>query len=450
MAASTKRLVENNIAQVGASPIVVVKLNIPGDERPDSGANCTEYEFTAMLNAGEQVRAKFLDPHFTIYKNFVGDDYFHYSRNESMGPVELESSILWNTNLKTAKQSHALVTMAPSSTMNASEIELLAVDYPSYLLAAGDAGGGSYKGNVASVIQQVVQKYSKGKCTLDFKSTTKDSKFNRWWQLRMDPKTFILSLLDWTTSLSDKETRWFLYPDGNKLTIVEQAGVQSQQRATYEWRGYGGTTDTRPGDILEWEFIGDNALQMLNQQMVTSGMSSVSGAYFDQSVYKQNKDVVFVGDRLTSNKYKPKVEGKSGLQRSYDKPSDKGDPLSNVVGWTGISSIPEFSAGDLGMKYKDFISGRARGAYLSSATTLLRMRFRVLGHYIWSGSEGLGADTIYITITSSLPGGPPYFAAGNWIVYGFSHIYHPGSWVTDLYCYRLDKNAEATPVGKGA
>jgi hypothetical protein len=73
-----------------------------------------------------------------------------------------------------------------------------------------------------------------------------------------------------------------------------------------------------------------------------------------------------------------------------------------------------------------------------------------MGHHIWSGSEGLGADTIFITLSSSTEGAPPYFVAGNWIVYGFSHIYRPGTWVTDLYCYRLDNDAEAVKVGKGA
>jgi hypothetical protein len=461
VATNNKRLVNDGIAKISTAPSVVVKINIPTTSNeifPNCGTNCIEYEFTAMLNGGEQVRAKFADPHFTMYKNFIGNSYFHYSRNESLGPVDIESLIRWGavSELRTATQSHALVTMAPSGVTNTSEIELLAVDYPSYFLAAGDAGGGSYQGNVASVIRQVVQKYGKGRCNLEFDADTRDNKFNRWWQLRMDPKTFILSLLDWTTSLSDNQTRWFLYPDASTLIIKEQASVESKQRATYEWRGFGGGSDKRPGDILEWEFIGDNALQMLNNQMVTSGMSSVSGEYFDRSTHKQKMDVVFIGDEQTPNKYKPQVDntGKIGtstrLWRSYDKPSGDGDPLSDVVGWTGISSIPEFSAGDLGLRYRDFIDGRARGAYLSSCSTLLRMRFRVMGHHIWSGSEGLGADTIYITLTSSQKGAPPYFVAGNWIVYGFTHTYHPESWVTDLYCYRLDKDATAVAVGKGA
>jgi hypothetical protein len=446
---SDKRLVESDMAQISASPSVVFKVDAGGGSMPDSGGNCIEYEFTAMLNGGEQVRAKFTDPHFTMYKNFVNNDYFQYGRDSSMGPVLLESWIRWNSDLRLVTQNHIVVTMAPSGATNSSEIELLAIDYPSYYLAAGDASGKSYKGNVNSVIQQVFQQYNKeDRCTLQFDTKTSDNKQNRWWQLRMDPKTFILSILDWSTSLSEKQTRWMLYPDDDILMIKEQAEVESKQRATYEWRGYGGTGDKRVGDILEWEFIGDNALQMLNQQMVTSGMSSISGAYFDQSTYKQDKSTVYVGDKRTSKKFKPDVEGGGELLKSFLKPSDEADPTLDVAGWTTISSIPELSGGDMGLKYGDYIDGRARGAYLSSSPTLMRMRFRVFGHHIWSGSEGLGADTINITLTAT-DDGAPYFMAGNWIVYGFSHIYHPGIWTTDLYCYRLDKDAEAKAVGKG-
>ena len=187
-AASGKRLIDNGIAQVSTAPSVVVKLAIPNmatagsNPLPDSGINCIEYEFTAMLNGGEQVSAKFADPHFTVYKNFINNDYFHYSRIGALGPVKLESLMRWGTtsSLKTASQSHVLVTMAPGGTTNVCNIELLAVDYPSYFLAAGDAGGGSYAGNITAVIQQVIQRYGKGWCQLDFDADTKDSKFNRW------------------------------------------------------------------------------------------------------------------------------------------------------------------------------------------------------------------------------------------------------------------------------
>jgi hypothetical protein len=419
---------------------------------PDLGPNCKKYEFAAMLNGGEQVRATFVDPHFTVYDYFVGNEYFQYSRNERYAPIEVNSILNWNSNpiYKTVKQSHALVTMAPCGSSNQSEIEFLAVDYPSYILAAGDAGGSSYVGNISSVIQQVISKYGRGLCNVTFDGDTQDSKTNRWWQLRMDPKTFILSLLDWSTSISKNKTRWLLYPDGNELIIKEQAVVESKQRSVYEWRGMGGSPDKGTGDIVDWEFIGDNALQMIQHQLVTSGMSSVSGAYFSQSQYKKNRNVVFVGDEQTSNKLKPRVDEGGGLSRSYNKPLDSADPTDTVVGWSSVHAIPEFSAGDLGLKYSEFIDGNARGIYLSSSSTLLRLRIRVPGHHIWSGSEGLGVDTIYITLTSSKEGAPPYFVAGNWIVYGFHHIWTPGRWFTDLYCYRLDKDAAAKAVGKGA
>ncbi|MCK9558543.1 MAG: hypothetical protein M0R50_10955 [Candidatus Cloacimonetes bacterium] len=456
MATSNKRIVDSSIPQTGLSPIVIVKVRSPSSPSSvgvDIGASCIKYEFMAMLNGGEQVCAKFHDPHFTIYKYLIGNEYFDYSRSEVMAPVEIQSLIKWNASstIKTETQQHALVTMAPCGRSNSSDIEFLAVDYPSYVLTGGDAGGGSYKGNVSSVIKQVVEKYGKSRCTVEFDGNTKDSQSNRWWQMRMDPKTFISSILEWSTSVSDDKTRWMLYPDGEKLIIKEQSKVESKQRATYEWRGLGGSSDSRAGDIIDWEFIGDNALQMLQHQLVTSGMSSISGAYFDQSAYKKKKDVIFVGDRQTGNKLKPKVDSANGLSKSYTKPDFNADPTDDAcVGWSYVQSIPEFSAGDMGLKYKEYIDGQARGTYLSSSSTLLRMRFRVFGHYIWSGSEGLGADTIYITLSTSAKGAPPYFVAGNWIVYGFHHIYKPGSWVTDLYCYRLDRDATAKNVGKGA
>lgn len=455
MVAENKRLVQKGIPKIGLAPEVFVKVHRADEGQLNVGGNCTKYEFMAMLNGGELVSARFSDPNFTVYKNLVGNIYFRYSRKDEIAPVEVESFIKWISDadppLKTVRQSHSLVTMAPNCKTNASEIEFLAVDTPSYILAGGDAGGYSYEGNISGVVRQVVERYGRGWISLEFDGETIDSKYNKWWQHRMDPKTFILSLLEWSTSLSAHKTRWMLYPDEYMLRIKEQKAVTSLHRATYEWRGYGGAADKRPGDILRWEFIGNNALQMVQHQLVTSGMSAVSGAYFDQSQYRDKKDVVFVGDRQTEEKYKPEVEDAGNIAKSYDRPNPGADPVDDkVIGWSSVPAIPELSAGDMGLKYRDYIDGYARGIYLSTATALMRIRFRVPGHYIWSGSEGLGVDTIDITLTSSLEGAPPYFVAGNWIVYGFHHIYTPGKWVTDLYCYRLDRDAAAKAIGKGA
>jgi hypothetical protein len=234
-----------------------------------------------------------------------------------------------------------------------------------------------------------------------------------------------------------------LWPDDKKLIIKEQADDESQERSIYEWRGYGGDTKGT-GDIDNWEVIGDNALQLSQTQLVTAGMSAVSGIYFDPKQFNAKKDKVFVGDHTTTNKYKPDVPD----DRGYARPNPYADPTTNPVGWTMIPAIPEFSAGDMGMKYDLYIDGRARGIYLAMLNALERIRLRVTGHYIWGGSEGLGVDTIRVIITASQDGAPPYFIAGNWIVYGFHHIVSRGGWWTDLYCSRLDYDSEAKKVGK--
>jgi hypothetical protein len=227
------------------------------------------------------------------------------------------------------------------------------------------------------------------------------------------------------------------------LIVKEQADSESLERSTYEWRGYGGDVKGT-GDIRDWEVLGDNALQLSNTQLVTAGMSAVSGAYFDPRQFVATKDKVFVGDPTTSNKYKPDVP----YDRGYAKPDPNADPIIYPLGWTIIAAIPEFSAGDLGIKYDQYIDGRARGIYLAMTNALERIRLRVTGHCIWGGSEGLGVDTIRVALTASIDGAPPYFVSGNWIVYGFHHVASRGGWWTDLFCSRLDYDADAKKVGK--
>jgi len=445
-----KRRVEKIRPQMTASINMQASITpvLRQDLRASFDDNVTNVEFRAMLNGGELVKIVVVDPYFTKFDKIMGSDYFRYSRDAQTGPLELSTEMGWRNEdgggktLYLDEMKHVVVSMTPHGDTNLAYIELLAVDYPSYYLAGGDAGGGSYEGNVQSVIKEIVAKYSRRQLEVQFDTKTKDSKYNRWWEYRQDPKSLILSLLEWSSSVTEHQTRWLLWPDGKRLIIKEQADDQSQERSVYEWRGYGGDIKGT-GDIREWEVIGDNALQLSQTQLVTAGMSAVSGTYYDPKQFIKNMDKVFVGDPNTANKYKPSVPD----DRGYTKPNPRANPLDNPLGWTMIPAIPEFSAGDMGMKYDQFVDGRARGMYLAMVNALERIRVRVTGHSIWNGSEGLGVDTIRITITASQDGAPPYFIAGNWLVYGFHHIATRGMWWTDLYCSRLDYDSDAKAVG---
>lgn len=425
-------------------------LKVPGGGNP--GKMLVKFEHRAMLNGGELIRCVLHDPYFAMVNPPVGpnsDGETYYDSSRIKAPINIKSVMQWAGagDLKTPVSNHALAGLAPYNTSgsNSGQIEFIGVDYGTWHLNAGDAGGYRYKGNIKDVIEQVVKKYSRGQLEVEFRTKTKDSTENQWWQYRLDPKSFILSLLEWSTSINNMKTRWLIYSDDEekpgKIIFVEQADVTSIHRATYHWKGF---EDSKQGfgDIMDWEMIGDNALQLVRHKVVTSGISSVSGAWFDR-INPGPEKVVYVGDVHTPNKYKPITSAKNAFTR----PEPESDPLQKSVGWTSVPSIPELSAGEMGLKYDEYLDGIARNWYSKLDTSLMKCRFRIVGHHIWAGTEGLGVDTIDI-IMHNAKDGSPHFLKGNWIVYGYHHQMTSSKWFTDLYCYRLDFDASARGVGK--
>ena len=440
---SARRLIEKKRPRVSLKPYLGITITANGNKQVFD-PNVIRIEFTAMLNGGELVQAEIIDPYFSKFDKIMGKDYFESSRNDACAPIDLSTDLHWDGDSELAinpQLTHAVAAIWPSGSGNAATINILAVDYASYYLNGGDAGGYCYTGNVQDVVKQIVQKYSRGAVQLTLDTKTKDSKYNKWWQMRLDPKTLIISLLEWSTPLTQHQTRWLLYPEDKKLRIVEQGEMDSKHRADYMWRGYGGD-QKGTGDILEWEFAGDNALQMYENQLVTGGISAVSVVYYDQSQFKKSKQKTFVGDQNTSDKIIPNVP----KDKSYTRPNPDSDPLTGSVGWSFVQAIPEFSGGDLGIKYDQYMDGRARSMYLAFTNTFLRARFTVFGHHIWGCSEGLGVDTIGIKITTENDS-MPYFFDGSWMIYGFKHVATRDEWITELYASRYDYNSSSVKVG---
>jgi len=127
--------------------------------------------------------------------------------------------------------------------------------------------------------------------------------------------------------------------------------------------------------------------------------------------------------------------------------------------YTAVSGIPEiYSAGDIGLRYDEYIDGRPRGMWLNMMNSLLRVKFKVVGHGEWSSCVGLGVDTIYVTWfgaaksksddASDVQQGQLWWMDGNWLVYGFHHIINRKQWYTDLYCARFDYDSQAKKAGK--
>lgn len=406
-----------------------------------------KFEFKGMVNGGYIVRCKLIDPSYQLLKKLIEQGYFKESRSKSLDiKFQIKAGVgVSGPERATSEQTAKIISMEPSGDKaDAGEIEFVAIDNPSWYLNTGDGSGEAYRGKISDVIKKVVAKYAPT-IQLDIGETT-DSRENRWWMMRQDPRTFISSLLDWSSAVTKEKTQWIIAMAGDDLIIKEQAALLSKQRAFY--RFYDGQS---VNNLVGWSAVANNALSIVQTKIITQGVSAVSGRYFDK-ITDKDENIVFAKDSTTSKKIIANVP----KERSFAKPND--DPGSGPpnIGWTAVPATPEiYNGGELGLRYDEYIDGRARSMYLNMMNSLLRVKFRVFGHGEWSDCRGLGVDTIYVKWTSE----PTYDAAGkktssgiywltgNWLVYGFHHIVTRGAWWTDLYVARSDYNAMAKKAG---
>lgn len=432
-------------------PHATITFDLPALAGEDfGGVTCQKIEFKGMVNNGYIVRAVLYDAHYNMLNKFIAAGYFQEVRKK---PVEMTFKLQWSAQSKypaTATQEQKAIVLsvrgleAGGNISDIGLIEIVAIDPPSWYLNVGIASGGVYKGKVSDVIKKVIEEYAP-KVKLDIGETT-DSDDNKWWMMRQDPRTFISSLSDWSSSITKKKTQWLIIPNGYDLTIKEQAVIKSEQRAIYEL--YVGVSS-----IQGWDLIGDNALSITQTKIVTQGCAAISGIYHDKITDKKEEKLV-AKDSTTENKQIAKVK----KEKSFTKPVDTPGEEKKVAGWSSVLAIPEiYSAGDLGLQYDDYIDGRPRGMWLNMMNNLLRCKFKVRGHGEWDSCKGLGTDTFHVTWmspttdkNSGLPDPETWFLHGNWLIYGFHHVLKPGNWYTYLFASRFDFDAKANKVGSGS
>ena len=423
--------------QISAAPQLF--LQIAGG--PNIGELFEKFEWKSFTNGGYIIRAKMVDPYWNILKNVATQFYLNKGRRS---PTQVIFEIQWPGNKSTGKQ-QAYMTDLDAKGINAGgKLEFIAVDPPSFWLNAGDASGRVFKGTVKQVIQQVIQTYfidPNGEGSMQV-SDTLDSNQNRWWMMRMDPKTFIASLLDWSSSITEGKTNWIV-SSGGSLDAEPQIWVMEQsKRKTINYGLY--TLDIRaPGldDIYNFEFLADNFISVFQKQIITQGISSVSGRYFDREMDPQRK-IVHVYDENTSQKKNTKFN----QTRGFTKPEATPSPEAPHDWSTSIMAVPEFNGGDLGVTYDKYIDGRGRAMFLNMLNLVMRVKIRVTGEPSrdLANSHNLGVSKLKIAWQDA--DNTPYFMDGDWLVYGFHHIVSRQNWVTDIYCARLDWNSSAIKV----
>ena len=408
--------------QVSDRPVVdfIVYDGNDGGPTLDMSANIIEMTWSAVTNSGYVISVTINDAGFHVLRTFlIQQGYFSTARQK---PVFAKARLTWAGIGNTTGWRSVIITNLHSMTKVSGTIaknRFTGIDPPSWYLNRGNASGKVYNGRVSDALKSCIMDYVPNTITVNVTETT-DSNHNKWWMMRQDPSTFIASILEWSCALTPNRGQWVVISNEDSISIREQLSIASNNVGLYNGPGGAGA------HITNWEMLADNALSISMTKLVTQGASAVTGQYFDR-ITDAGESQVFVGDSTTQNKYKANTTA----SKTFTKPTD------DQVGWTSIAGIPEiYSGGELGLTYDKYVDGRARQLYLNMLNYVHRVRFQVYGHGIYNDSTGLGTDTI--TVSWFDVDGQSYFLAGNWIIYGYSHKFKLGKWMTNLYCARID------------
>jgi hypothetical protein len=429
------------VTKVASHPRVFLTI---GDDREDVGFLFERFEWQAFTNWGYIIKARITDAYWRNMKRFVTTNEF-LKQGRSM-PTRVTWEISWPGIMGTGKYLGYLTDIHATGINAGGGFEFIAIDPPSFWLNAGDASGAVFEGSVKKVIEQVLQRYWVGpNRDGDFKvSDTLDNVKNKWWMMRMDPKTFIGSLLDWASSVTNKKSNYIVSSDGAimndkpSIWIMEQAEKPTKNYGTWVF-------DTRAPaghDGKNFEFMSNTFLSVIQKQLITSGLSSVSERYFDRITDRQRR-LVHVYDERTPTKKNVDIKAEQGFTKPVAIPT----AFENPHEWaTHVTMIPQHNAGDLGITYDKYIDGRARTMFLNMLNMVMRIKLRVTGEPLpdLANAHNLGVSKLKIAwIDSDFE---KFFMDGDWLVYGFHHVVTRRAWHTDLYLSRLDFDATAIKV----
>jgi hypothetical protein len=408
--------------------------------------NTHNFEWQSFVNGGFIARFKIHDSHFDLLDVFFDQDYFRTVRRLQQPPL-VKFRVRWEEG-KSTPWRIAIISDMQSTGKAAYDgyFEFIAVDPISYYLNRGDSAGSVYEGQIGGdkgVIMQVLNNYVPdriGQLPVIKKVSETTEVRNKYWMMRQDPKTFIMSLLDWSSSLTSKRTSWIVAngetQDGLSISIKESWTPALNYPTSIEGPPAPLIFRYKPSgsDILRWEMLHNPFTVVLNSMLTTAGISAISGEYLDitTDIRKQN---VWVTDDNTENKVNPSF----GADRGYSKPQRP------ARGFTQVASVPEFNAGDIGIPLHNYIDGRARQSYLEMLNLIMRIKITVRGEPRLYDCEDLGRS--YVTLGwlgVENDEKQISFMDGNWLVYGWHHRCF-NNWETDLYLARIDYDAKAMP-----
>lgn len=401
------------------------------------GRYCHKFEWVCFLNAGHRVTASFKD----TFQDVLDDDMIFglLQQAKQNDGIDVELRI-WQhyerkKGKKTEKRKFKVLSLNSNlvGSLTDSTLELVCIDSASWLLNRGECSGKAYKGNISKVIKDIVKEYAP---TLDVEiSDTKDSTNNWWWDMRLDPKTVISSLIEWSSSVTNQETPLVIHCQDLEFKCREWASLPPTKT-----NGKKFYIASKEGKIKEWtnrgelRVLSNNLLAPAATRLYAGNISAVTGLYIDKENTQLNEKQKFADDKNTENKLKLELSS----DQSFKKPSGKSA--------TFIQPIPEHNNGDVGIKYQDYCVGRARDWYMKTIYTTLRVKITIEpGDTDFDDVYACGRDKINLEVFK-LSDNKPYYINGMWILYGFRHLCDWEHWKTELLLTRIEFDATGKTI----
>jgi len=407
----------------------------------DIGYLFEKLEWQAMVNGIILMQATFRDSYWSILDDlFVHKKYFEHGRKM---PTTIEWEVFWPGGEGTGRHKGYLTDVRAKGIPTGGGFTLTVIDPPNYWLNAGASSGKCYKGSVREVIEQVIEEYyiSPNEEGQKKVSKTLDNVGGKWYMMRMDPKTFIFSLLDWASGIVKSKTNFMVSSDGSM--DQPESSIHILDQSEKESKDFGEWIYNDPGTLnaRDFELNCDTFLSTYHRQFITAGISATTELYMDRITDKE-RQVIHVTDQNTSNKKNVKITSDQGFA--------KPEPSIAVEiphEWsTFIKAIPEHSGGEMGLPYHKYIDGRARNKYLQTLPLGMRMKLRVIGESYKDLSIAHNLGVSKVKIKWSDQDGVSFHLGGPWLIHGFHHSVSRGGWWTDLFLHRIDYDAEADKI----
>ena len=414
----------------------IVKFIFEGSEF-DFGTHFQDFRWESFINSGYKVFGKFGNPYQSVIQDDDVGNILLRARNEIL---EAKFSIKWTDSTETTTRSVIITHINTyGEGGNDSFITIEGIDPASWVLLHGKAKGDVKEGKISTVINEVVSEASSDvgfNISLDMQETT-DNEKNLWYRMKLDPKTLINTMLEWSIHVADNDnqstTAWAIQSEDKDIVIKDWSKIKPYEQMNGIEYSVNNQGSANRVDIDSIRVGGNFLLGTTSPRMISSGISSITGKLFSHED-KQYEDDLRIWDKNTAKK----INVSTDKDRSTTKPDD------NVEWATYLNSIPEHNNGELGIKYNKYMAGKSRDWFIKSLYTTLRCSFDVYGEYKCDSVKVHGKTKVKLNMVDV--NGDPYYLYGDWIIYGFQHIVTRKSWITRFHVSRLDHDASSQKI----